>query len=34
MQQIIEDDPWMETPLFNHDEILAAADAGVGADWF
>ncbi len=33
MQQIIEDDPWMETPLLNHDEILAAADAGVGADW-
>jgi len=33
MQQIIEDDPWMDGPLLNDDEILAAADAGVGADW-
>ncbi len=33
MQQIIEDDPWMDGPLLNDDEILAAADAAVGADW-
>ena len=33
MQQIIEDDPWMDTPLLDHDQILAEADAGVGADW-
>ena len=33
LQQIVEDDPWMDWPLLNDDEILAAADAGVGADW-
>jgi hypothetical protein len=33
MQQIIEDDPWMEGPLLNDDEMLAAADAEVGVDW-
>ena len=33
LQQIIEDDPWMDWPLLNDDELLAAADSGVGADW-
>lgn len=33
LQQIVEDDPWMDVPLFNDDEILAAADAAVGTDW-
>jgi hypothetical protein len=33
LQQIVEDDPWMDWPLLNDDEILAAADAGAGADW-
>lgn len=33
LQQIVEDDPWMDWPLLNDDEILAAADAGLGADW-
>jgi Protein of unknown function (DUF4065) len=33
MQQIVESDPWMTTPLVNDDEILAAADAGIGDDW-
>lgn len=33
LQQIVEDDPWMDLPLLNDDEILAAADNGVGADW-
>jgi hypothetical protein len=33
MQQIIEDDPWMDSPLLGDDEIFAAADAGDGADW-
>jgi hypothetical protein len=33
MQQIIEDDPWMETPLIDEDELLAAADADSGEDW-
>lgn len=33
LQQIVEDDPWMDWPLLSDDEILAAADAGVGADW-
>ena len=33
LQQVIEDDPWMETPLLKDDEILAAADDGVGDDW-
>lgn len=33
MQQIIEDDPWMDAPLLGDDEMLAAADEGVGADW-
>lgn len=33
LQQIVEDDPWMEWPLLNDGEILAAADRGVGDDW-
>jgi hypothetical protein len=33
MQQIIEDDPWMDSPLLNDDEMMAAADGGVGVDW-
>jgi hypothetical protein len=33
LQQIVEDDPWMDLPLLNDDAILAAADAGSGADW-
>jgi hypothetical protein len=33
MQQIVECDPWMTTPIVNDDEILAAADAGIGDDW-
>jgi len=33
LQQIIEDDPWMDLPLFNDEELLAAADSGTGLDW-
>ena len=33
MQQIIEDDPWMDEPMVNEDEMLAAADDAVGEDW-
>lgn len=33
LQQIVEDDPWMDLPLLNDDEILAAADNGAGVDW-
>lgn len=33
MQQIIECDPWVEVPLANDDEILAAADCSLGDDW-
>lgn len=33
MQQIIEDDPWMDMPLLNGDDALVEADSGVGADW-
>ena len=33
LQQIVEDDPWLDLPLLSDDEILAAADAGVGVDW-
>jgi hypothetical protein len=33
IQQIVEDDPWMEAPLLDDDEILAAADAGDGVEW-
>lgn len=33
LQQIVEDDPWMDLPLLDDDAILAAADAGSGADW-
>ncbi len=33
MQQIIERDPWMETPLVIDDEVLANADDGIGDDW-
>ena len=31
--EIIEDDPWMDTPLLDHDELLAAADAAEGDEW-
>ncbi len=33
MQQIIEDDPWMETSLLDDEELLAAADAALGEGW-
>lgn len=33
MQQIIEDDPWMDQPILDDDQILVAADQAVGADW-
>jgi hypothetical protein len=33
MQQIVEDDPWMDMPLLDHADILAEADAGAGVDW-
>ncbi|MEZ6062610.1 MAG: Panacea domain-containing protein [Planctomycetaceae bacterium] len=33
LQQIVEDDPWMDLPLPDDDAILAAADNGVGVDW-
>ena len=33
MQQILEDDPWMDDPRWDGDDVLAAADAGDGADW-
>ena len=33
MQQIVERDPWMETPLAIDDEVLANADDGIGDDW-
>ena len=33
LQQIVEDDPWIDLPLLNDDDILAAAGNGVGADW-
>jgi uncharacterized phage-associated protein len=33
MQQIIEDDPWMDVPLADDDEVLRAADAELGEDW-
>lgn len=33
LQQIIEDDPWMETPLLDDEELLAAADAALGEEW-
>lgn len=33
LQQIVEDDPWMDLPLLSDDEMLAAADVGDGADW-
>ncbi|CAN5201984.1 hypothetical protein BH09SUM1_BH09SUM1_25880 [soil metagenome] len=33
MQQIVEDDLWMDGPLLDDDGILAAADAEDGADW-
>jgi hypothetical protein len=32
MQQVIEDDPWMEIPP-SDDEVLADADAGIGDEW-
>ena len=33
LQQIIEDDPWMDTPLLDDDELLAAADVAEGDEW-
>lgn len=33
LQQIVEDDPWMDTPFLNDDELLAAADAAIGDEW-
>ena len=33
LQQIVEDDPWLDLPLLSDDEIVAAADAGLGVDW-
>lgn len=33
MQQVIQDDPWMDEPLLDDDEILTAADAEDGMDW-
>ncbi len=33
MQQIIESDPWIQVPVSDDDEILAAADDSVGDDW-
>jgi hypothetical protein len=33
LQQIVEDDPWMDLPLMDDDAMLAAADAGDGTDW-
>lgn len=32
MQQVIEDDPWMETPP-SEEEIFADADRGIGEEW-
>lgn len=33
MQQIIEDDPWMDAPLVSDDELMDAADRALGAEW-
>ena len=33
LQQIVEEDPWMDTPLLDDDEMLAAADVGEGEEW-
>ena len=33
LQQIVEDDPWLDRPMMNDDEILAAADEACGVDW-
>ncbi len=33
MQQIIEADPWMELPLIDDKQLLAAADNADGEDW-
>ena len=33
MQQIIEADPWMELPLIDDEQLLAAADNADGDDW-
>lgn len=33
LQQIVEDDPWLDRPLMSDDEILAAADEACGVDW-
>ncbi|MCC6546097.1 DUF4065 domain-containing protein [Candidatus Sumerlaeota bacterium] len=33
MQQILQDDPWMDEPLIGDEDILAADDAESGTDW-
>jgi hypothetical protein len=33
IQQILEADPWMLTPLSRGDQMLADADAAIGKDW-
>ncbi len=33
MQQLLEDDPWMDEPLSGADDLLASADAGDGIEW-
>lgn len=33
MQQIVEDDLWIDLPLSDSDELFAASDAGDGIDW-
>lgn len=33
MQQIVEEDPWLDLPLMSADEALALADAAMGAEW-
>lgn len=33
LQQIVEEDPWLESPLWNDEQILAAADDSRGVDW-
>lgn len=33
MQQIVEDDPWMDEPLLSEEDALAVADSELGEDW-
>lgn len=33
LQQIIEDDPWMDEPMLEDDEVLRMADAEHGVEW-